>query len=93
MLRRYAEFPAMFVPDVGEVVVASLSPAGPWLRAVITKTRRASRGSVRVDFVWLEGTGPTVCTDGWEAGTKGHVYLWTTDTVPLIRRVPKAPAE
>lgn len=79
-IRKYGNFPALFVPDEGELVLASRSAAKPFRLAVITKVRRAAHNKIRVDFVWMEGA---------QQGVKGNVYVSTEDTVPLIRRVPK----
>ncbi len=88
MIRRYGEFPALFVPDEGEVVIASRSPAGPFLRAAVTKVRRAAHDRIRVDFVWLDSWPVSPTGTGHQAGEKGHVYIALDDPVPLIRRVP-----
>lgn len=87
-IRKYADFPAAFVPDEGEVVLAARSPAGPFLRAAVTKVRRASRGKFRVNFVWLESNEGAFLDKPAVTGEKGHVYIATDDRVPLIRRVP-----
>lgn len=90
-IRKYGDFPAVFVPDEGEVVLASKSPAGPFLRAVVVKVRRASRGKIRVDFRWLESNDGTFLDAPAVDGEKGNVYIATDDKVPLIRRVPARP--
>lgn len=88
MIRRYGEFPALFVPDEGEVVLASRSPGGPYLKASVTKVRRALRDRVRVDFVWLQSWPVSASGTGHQKGEKGHVYVTLNDAVPLIRRIP-----
>ena len=88
MLRRYGEFPAVFVPDEGEVVLASRSPGGPFLRAAITKVRRASRDKIRIDFVWLEGALTSPNGAGHRPGEKGNVYISRDDPDPCIRGIP-----
>jgi hypothetical protein len=93
MIKRYGELPAVFVPDEGEVVIASRSPAGPFLRAAITKVRRARDGFIRVDFVWLEAAPYQHNGKPISPGDKGHVYVRRDDRVPLIRRVPAEPAD
>jgi len=88
VIRRYGELPAMFVPDVGEVVLASRSPAGPYLRAVILSARRRASGRIRVDFVWLESANVAAWDTPAVAGAKGNVEIREDDPTPLIRRVP-----
>lgn len=88
MIRRYGQFPAVFVPDEGEVVLAARSPAGPYLRAAVTTVRRASEERIRVDFVWLESAAVSPHGTGHRAGEKGNAYIAKDDPVPLIRRVP-----
>ena len=87
MIRRYGELPALFVPDEGEVVRASRSPAGPYLRAVVVRVRRRL-DHIRVDVEWLEGSDVTPTGRTVEAGTKGHMEIHEDDPVPLIRRIP-----
>jgi hypothetical protein len=91
MIRRYGQFPALFVPDEGEVVRAARSPAGPYLRAVVVKVRRASEDYIRIDFVWLESWPVSPSGTGHRAGEKGHVEIHRDDTIPLIRRLPVKP--
>lgn len=88
MIRRYGEFPALFVPDEGEVVLAARSPAGPFLRAAVTRVRRSAEDFIRVDFVWLENALTSPTGTGHTAGDKGNVYVRRDDRIPLIRRVP-----
>jgi hypothetical protein len=88
MIRRYGEFPAVFVPDEGEVVLASRSAVGPYLRAAVTRVRRRRGDFVRVDFVWLESASVTPSGSGHRVGEKGHVFIHRDDQVPLIRRLP-----
>lgn len=92
MIRRYGQFPALFVPDEGEVVLASRSPAGPYLRAVVVKVRRALEDRIRVDFVWLEPWPTSPSGKAHTAGEKGHVDIALDDPLPLIRRVPGGPS-
>lgn len=87
-IRRYDTWPAFFVPDEGEVVLAARSKAGPFLRAAVTKVRRASKDRIRVDFQWLESCEHTVSGSGAYAGEKGNVYIRADDPVPLLRRLP-----
>lgn len=88
MIRRYGQLPALFVPDEGEVVLASRSPAGPYLRAAVTCVRRRKGDYIRVDFVWLESALATPSGSGHTAGQKGYVMIRRDDPIPLIRRVP-----
>lgn len=88
MIRRYGQFPALFVPDEGEVVLAARSPAGPYLKAAVTRVRRRVRDYIRVDFVWLENAAASPEGTGHRAGEKGYAYIRRDDPVPLIRRVP-----
>jgi hypothetical protein len=88
IIRRYGLYPAFFVPDEGERVLASRSPAGPFCEAYVTLVRRASRDTVRIDFVWQETDPVSPYGTGVHEGEKGHVYVSTGDTVPLIRRIP-----
>lgn len=88
-IRRYADFPGLYVPDEGEVVLASRSASGPFIRAAVTSVKRRQKDAVRVDFVWLDSVpeGSTVEGKTYIAGTKGHVLL-TSDGPSLIRRRP-----
>ena len=90
LIRRYGEFPAMFVPDEGEVVLASVhgSPAGPFRRAAVRYVRRADNDFIRVGLVWLEACEATRTARAIEPGDTGHVYIRRDDRVPLLRRVP-----
>lgn len=88
MIRRYGDLPALFVPDVGEVVLAARSPAGPYLRAAVTSVRRRHSGCIRVDFVWLQSSTVAADTRPAEVGAKGHAEIREDDPMPLIRRVP-----
>lgn len=88
MIRRYKQWPAMFVPDVGEVVLAARSPAGPFLRAVVLYTDRRAEDFIRVGFEWLENYPLTPKGKEVVAGTTGNVYVRRDDRIPLIRRVP-----
>ena len=88
-LRKYGDRPGLYVPDVGEVVVAARSASGPFVRAVVTSVRRRAADTVRIDFVWLENSGPTVDSDGYRAGDKGHVTVSTDGAAAaLVRRLP-----
>lgn len=87
-LRKYGEFPAFFVPDEGEVVLAARSVGGPYLRAAVTSVRRASRERVRIDFRYLEASPVSATGKGCEVQEKGHVYIHVSDRVPRIRRIP-----
>lgn len=89
VIRRYGDWPAFFVPDEGEVVLAARSPSGPFLKAVVWKVRRVSRGMTRVDFLWMEDESRTVSGVPAVSGGKGHVEIREDDRVPLIRRIPK----
>lgn len=89
-IRRYGRLPGLYVPDEGEVVLASRSAVGPFVRAAVVKVRRAHADTVRIDFVWLEDSAPTLDTDGYRKGEKGHVTVTTDGTAPaLIRRLPQ----
>lgn len=88
MIRRYGEFPALFVPDEGEVVIAARSPGGPYLRAAVVKVRRRTEDYIRIDLVWLEASTATPSGKPVAPGDKGNVYVRRDDPVPLIRRVP-----
>jgi hypothetical protein len=85
------EFPAFYVPDEGEVVIAARSRSGPYLRAAVTLVRRASQNKIRVNFVWLEDCADTVTGVPVVKGTKGHAYISTDDKAPLILRLPAPP--
>jgi len=88
LIRRYGEFPAMFVPDEGEVVLAARSPAGPFLRAAVLGVRRAADDFIRVNLMWLEAHEATATAGPISPGDRGRVYVRRDDRVPLIRRVP-----
>lgn len=90
VIKRYGEFPALFVPDEGEVVLAARSPAGPFLRAAVTGVRRASDDFICVAVVWLEDAAATPTGKTVVAGDRGSVYVRRDDRVPLIRRLPAA---
>lgn len=88
-IRRYADFPGLYVPDPGEVVLASRSASGPFITAAVTSVKRRQRDAVRIDFVWLESAPAESTVEGkpYIAGTKGHVTV-TKDGPSLIRRRP-----
>lgn len=90
LIRRYGEFPAMFVPDVGEVVRAARSPAGPFLLAVVTSVHRADQDFIRVGVEWLEDGGASPTGKPVRRNDKGSVYVRRDDRIPLIRRIPAA---
>jgi hypothetical protein len=78
LIRRYGQFPAMFVPDQGETVLASHSPAGPFTRAVVLSVHRAADDFIRVSVQWIdEPDRPNT-----------SIYVRRDDQVPLLRRVP-----
>lgn len=87
-IRRYGNFPAFFVPDQGERVLAARSPAGPFCEAWVTSVKRHDRDRIRIDFVWCESAELTPTGSGVQEGTKGHVYVHADDVVPLVRRIP-----
>lgn len=88
MIRRYGDLPAVFVPDEGEVVLASRSPAGPYLRVAVVKVRRRYEGFFRVDYVYLEDHPASPTGTGHRVGDKGYAYIRKDDRIPLIRRIP-----
>lgn len=88
-IRRYAGRPGLYVPAVGEVVEASQSAAGPFVRAAVTKVSRRPGDGVRIDFVWLENSPPTLHTGGYRAGERGHANVARDGSgAALIRRIP-----
>lgn len=87
-LRKYGEFPLFLVPDEGEIVLASKSPAGPFLRAAVLTVRRASRDQIRVSVMWLESSPVSASGSGAEEGTQVSIYVHKDDSVPLVRRLP-----
>lgn len=89
MIRKYDRWPAFFVPDKGEIVLAARTPAGPFLRVAVLLVRRRASGKARVDFEYLDSSDHTVSGTPIRAGDKGNVYIAEGDKVPLVRRIPK----
>lgn len=91
MIRKYDQWPAFFVPDRGEIVLAARTPAGPFLRVAVLLVRRRASGKARVDFEYLDDSDCTVSGVPIRVGDKGNVYITEDDKVPLIRRLPARP--
>ena len=87
MIRKYDQWPAFFVPDRGEIVLAARTPAGPFLRVAVLLVRRRASGKARVDFEYLDDSDCTVSGVPIRVGDKGNVYITEDDKVPLIRRL------
>lgn len=60
IIRKYRELPALYLPDVGEIVLARRSGADKYVKAVIlTKPRRIPGGKVKFKVQWLESDRST----------------------------------
>lgn len=65
MIRKYRQHPQVFVPDVGEVIMARRTPAETFLRAVVLRVRRLREGHIRVTVEWMEGDPDAGITKPW----------------------------
>jgi hypothetical protein len=55
MIRKYAQHPAVFVPDLGEVIHARRSVVDDqFTKAVVTHVRRQSDGRIKLSVYWME---------------------------------------
>lgn len=89
IIRKYAQFPMTFVPDVGEVVMARRSPVDAWLRAVVTHVRRQRTGKIKLTVLWLD-SDPHAGAQGPKpivANTKGWVEFFPERQATLIRQL------
>lgn len=87
IIRKYGDFPAMQVPDVGEIVKARRSASDTYLRAVVIVVRRMRDGAIKLRVQWLEsnphvGTPIVADTIGWLVQKPGRP--------PLVLRTSKA---
>lgn len=55
IIRKYAQYPKVFVPDVGEVVEARRSIMDDrFTKAAVTHVQRQRDGRIKLTVVWLE---------------------------------------
>lgn len=91
IIKKYGDIPALYAPDVGEVLEARRSVVDQWVGAVVLRVQRMRAGTLRVTVVWM--------ADDPSAGSQGkpivrHTRGWIVmDTrVPLIRQVSRTRA-
>lgn len=76
--------PASYIPTPGETVLARRSVINPWTEARVTRVRPASRGKLRINFVWTVDN--PACLTPVKAGTKGNVLIDSAAWPWLVRR-------
>ena len=54
MIKKYGQFPPVYAPSTGEVLLARRTPADKWVQAVVLDARRNRSGGVRIKLQWLE---------------------------------------
>lgn len=82
IIARYGQYPAMYMPSVGEVVLIRRSYADAYARAVITRYSRRKHRAIRYWFVWMETVPGTAALEG----AFNHVYIHP-GRPPLIRQI------
>ncbi len=90
IIGRYRGQPQAYAPDIGEVVLARLSPSEPPTRAVVYRVRRNRQGALRCDFYWLESNSETQFPV--VEGATAHVYIREQSGGSLlIQQIDKGP--
>lgn len=87
MIRKYRQHPQVFVPDIGEVIMARRTPASTFLSAVVLRVRRLRDGDIRVTVQWMESDpDASVWTDApIEAGDIDRI-VFPPDRMHLLIR-------
>lgn len=90
IIRKYAQFPALYAPDIGEVILARRAPVDQFTRAVVLFARRNKNGHLKVKVQWLDdypeagASGPKPI----KANTIGWVIA-DPDKPPLIKQISR----
>lgn len=72
IIRKYGQYPQVFVPNLGEMVWARKVPGDKWCKAVvIIKPWRTRGGEVRLKVEWREDD-PNASYDKRTCKPKGH---------------------
>lgn len=89
IIRKYAQYPMLLVPDVGEIVMARPTRMDPWLKAVIVHVRRRKNGNVSFTLWWLEDY-PRPAKSGEppiKAGQRGWITIHPDRIGQVIRQL------
>ncbi len=54
IIQKYRDIPATYAPDIGEVVLARLSPSESWRHGVVLKVLRRAHGKLKVKIQWWD---------------------------------------
>lgn len=65
----------LYIPERHETVWAARSASGPFTQAVITSIVDRWFDRVRINWVWLEDSPPTLYSDGYRAGERGYAIV------------------
>lgn len=93
-IRKYLDNPEVYVPDIGQVVMARRSPIEPFTRAVILFVRRSRGGYLKLTVQWLEDA-PTAGVDSPKpivAGTRGWITTSPDRLALLVKEIDGGPA-
>lgn len=90
-LKYESQADGMHYPQQGEVVLAARSLSGPYTQAVVTRVRERYHNRVRINWVWLENSGPTMTTDGYRAGERGNITVPRGGCPAFVRRIEGTP--
>ncbi len=89
IIKKYRDIPVTYAPDIGAVVMARLSAAAVWLKAVVIYVRRRQR-DLELKVQWLEGhPDPGGLCDPIEEGTLSWVYASPDGWPPMIKQITK----
>lgn len=91
MIKKYGEFPPVYAPSAGEVLLARRSASDKWVRAVVLDARRNRAGGVRIKLQWLESDPNALCgAPGREAPLEAGNVGWVVardGMPPLIKYI------
>ena len=90
IIKKYRDLPALYVPDVGEVVEVRRSVADVWTRAYVIRVQRLRGDTLKFTICWLadnpasgEGDKPIV------AHTIGRVKCSPEGWPLLVRQISR----
>ncbi len=88
--RKYGNRPALYLPDVGEVVLARRSAVDVFVKAVILGIDQRRDGDLKIKVQWL-GDDPKAGIAGLpiKAGSVGWVVAKPGGWPPMIKQITK----
>lgn len=87
MIRKYAQHPAVFVPDPGEVIEGRRSIVDEFTPAVVTHVHRQRDGRIKLSVYWLADN------PGAETPIKKGARGWITFRPQVIKTVVRQGVE